>query len=175
MNAVVQARLAELRRDLGPMGLAAVVLVALTAAFALFALKPLQEKNAGLEAMLARSSSSTARSEAGTAGKLATFYRYLQRGESTTDWLAKLYGIAAATGVGLQSATYRTQAASARLDRYEITLPLHGSYAQLRDFLERALAEIPVLSLDQMTLKRESRNDGTVQAELHLTLHLVKP
>lgn len=175
MNAVVQARLVELRRDLGPMGLTAIVLVALAAAFALLALKPLQEKNAQLEAMVARSSSSAARGEAGTAGKLATFYRYLERDESTTDWLAKLYGIAAATGVGLQSATYRTQSASERLERYEITLPLHGSYAQLRDFLERALAEIPVLSLDQMTLKRESRNDGTVQAELHLTLHLVKP
>jgi hypothetical protein len=54
-------------------------------------------------------------------------------------------------------------------------LPLTGSYAQMRDFLKRALAEIPVLSLDQMTLKRETRRDGAVQAELRLTLHMVKP
>ena len=53
-------------------------------------------------------------------------------------------------------------------------MPLTGSYTQMRDFLKRALAEIPVLSLDQMSLKRESRNDGMLQAELRLTLHKVK-
>jgi hypothetical protein len=31
------------------------------------------------------------------------------------------------------------------------------------------------LSLDQMTLKREGGNGGAVQAELRMTLHLVKP
>ena len=45
---------------------------------------------------------------------------------------------------------------------------------QIREFLRRSLAEIPVLSLDQVTLKRENRNDGTVHAELRLTLHMVK-
>ena len=39
--------------------------------------------------------------------------------------------------------------------RYEIVLPVAGSYAQIRDFLKRALAEIPVLSVDQLTLKRD--------------------
>ena len=52
---------------------------------------------------------------------------------------------------------------------------MSGSYLQLRDFLRRTLTEIPVLSLDQMTLKREGRNDGAVQAELRMTLHMVKP
>jgi hypothetical protein len=32
-----------------------------------------------------------------------------------------------------------------------------------------------VLSLDQLSLKRESRNAGAVQAELRMTLHMVKP
>ncbi len=54
-------------------------------------------------------------------------------------------------------------------------LPVAGSYPQLREFLKRALVEIPVLSLDQLTLKRESRDDGAVRAELKMTLHLVKP
>ena len=54
-------------------------------------------------------------------------------------------------------------------------MPLAGSYTQMREFLKRALAEIPVLSLDQISLKRENRRDGTVQAELRLTLHMVKP
>ena len=71
-------------------------------------------------------------------------------------------------------ANYKTQTADGRLERYEIVLPVAGSYAQIREFLKRSLAEIPVLSLDQITLKRENRHDGAVQAELRLTLHMVK-
>ena len=55
-----------------------------------------------------------------------------------------------------------------------VVVPLTGSYTQMRDFLKRSLAEIPVLSLDQISLKRENRREGTVQAELRLTLHMVK-
>ena len=55
-----------------------------------------------------------------------------------------------------------------------IVLPVSGSYPQIRDFLKRSLAEIPLMSVDQLALKRESRNDAAVQAELRLTLHMVK-
>ena len=102
-------------------------------------------------------------------------YDYLRKPEQTTDWLAKLYAIGRATGVELAQANYKTQSGSGKLERYEIVVPLAGSYTQMREFLKRALAEIPVLSLDQISLKRENRRDGTVQAELRLTLHMVKP
>ena len=72
-------------------------------------------------------------------------------------------------------ATGADKAAGGRIERFEIVLPVTGTYGQLRAFLKRALGEIPVLSLDQMTLKRQSRNDAEVQAELKMTLHLVKP
>ena len=111
---------------------------------------------------------------AASAEKVASVYEYLEKPEATTDWLAKLYAIGKATGVELQSANYKTQNAGGRLQRYEIVLPLTGSYTQMRDFLKRSLTEIPVLSLDQITLKRENRREGTVQAELRLTLHMVK-
>jgi hypothetical protein len=55
--------------------------------------------------------------------------------------------------------------------RYEIMLPVSGSYPQIRDFLKRALTEIPVLSLDSISVKR---SDQALQAEMRLTLHLVK-
>ena len=59
--------------------------------------------------------------------------------------------------------------------RYEIVLPVAGSYGQIRDFLKRALAEIPVMSVDQLTLKREGKQPTlALQAEMRLTLHMVK-
>ena len=101
-------------------------------------------------------------------------YQHLAKEETTTDWLAKLHGIGAATGVQFRSASYKTLDAEGRLVRYEIVLPVSGSYGQIRDFMKRALAEIPVMSVDQVTLKKAERKGGTLQADLRLTLHMVK-
>jgi hypothetical protein len=76
--------------------------------------------------------------------------------------------------VELQSASYRTPLTAGRVERYEISVPVSGSYAQIREFVKRSLVEIPVLSIDQLSIKRQSRNEGAVQAELRLTLHRVK-
>lgn len=166
-------QLLRLRADLGRTGLAAVVVLAIAFGFHALVVKPLQAKNAGMQLSLSRQAPATARS----GQKLEKFYGVLERPETATDWLAKLYAISKATGVEMQSANYRTEGAekTPRLERYEIVLPVSGTYSQLRDFLGRALAEIPVLSLDQLSLRRESRTEGDVQAELRLTLHLVKP
>ena len=167
-------KLAFPRLDLGAAGwLAAAILVA-ASAFAFGVVEPMQKRNAMLAARAAQlTARPDAREPAGAAGKVASVYGFLQREEQTTDWLAKLHGIGAATGVRLKSAAYKAQPAEGRLARYEIVLPVSGSYPQIRDFLKRALAEIPVLSLDQLTLKREQRG-GAVHAELRLTLHMVK-
>lgn len=164
----------RIRNELGAAGLAAFVLFIAAGAFMTMVLQPLKAKNRVLEADAGISRDLGAVQNANAADKVASVYQYLEKPEATTDWLAKLYAIGKATGVELQSATYKTQNAGGRLQRYEIVLPLSGSYTQMRDFLKRSLAEIPVLSLDQIALKRENRREGSVQAELHLTLHMVK-
>ena len=163
----------RLKDELGAPGLAAVVLLAAAALFLFAVVQPLKDKSRVLEARAAIAAPGTA-NPSPAAEKLGEVYRYLEKPEATTDWLAKLYAIGAATGVELQSASYKTREAGGRLERYEIVLPLTGSYLQMREFLKRALVEIPVLSLDQISLKREGRREGTVQAELRLTLHMVK-
>ena len=164
--------LSRLRDELGVMGLAAVVVFAAAGLFFTLVLQPMKDKHRVLEA---RASAASPASQSQSGDKLNAVYAYLNKPETTTDWLAKLYAIGHATGVELQSASYKTQATDAsRLERYEITIPLTGSYTQMRDFLKRALVEIPILSLDQITLKRESRRQDTVQAEVRLTLHKVK-
>ena len=161
----------RLKRDLGPLGLAAFALLAAAGVFFTLAVQPLQERSRALQSALERTERAA---PADAAGRLDQLYAYLQRSEERTDWLAKLHAIGRATGVQTRSATYRTHAAGERLERYEIVLPVSGTYSQIRDFMKRALAEIPVLSLDQMSLKREKRSQERVQAELRLTLHGVK-
>jgi hypothetical protein len=163
------------RDELGAMGVAAIALFIGATLFMVFVLQPLKDKNRW-HAARAEAVSDAPVSAGGANPKLAALYDYLAKPEATTDWLAKLYAIGHATGVELQSASYKTQSVAAgRLERYEMTIPLTGSYTQMREFLKRALVEIPVLSLDQVTLKREHRREGMLQAELRLTLHMVKP
>lgn len=167
--------LLRMREALGGPGLAALVLLPALALFHFAVLAPLQARSAALQERAARQASPVRAGDAATAaGQVNAVYGFLKRDEQTTDWLAKLHAIGAATGVQLKSASYRSAPAEGRIARYEIVLPLAGSYPQIRDFLRRSAAEVPVMSIDQLTLKRENRNEPALQAELRLTLHLVK-
>jgi Type II secretion system (T2SS), protein M subtype b len=148
-------------------GVAALCLLAAAAAFSSFVLGPLEARGALMQERL---SGKTPTAQPG-AGKVAAVYDFLRKPEDTTDWLAKLHGIATATGLQVRSASYRTQDTEGPIERYEILLPVSGSYGQIRDFLKRALAEIPVMSVDSLSLKK--KDDG-IQAEMRLTLHMVK-
>ncbi len=157
---------------IGFAGVGAIGLLAAALFFSNFMVKPLVEKNLSLQEAATRHGR---RADAGQSGeKVAAVYEYLRKEEDTTDWLAKLHGIGTATGLQMRSATYRTQPTEGRIVRYEIVLPVAGSYGQIRDFLKRAALEIPVLSIDQVTLKKEERKGAALQAEMRLTLHMVK-
>ena len=170
------ALLRKARQELGATGLAAAALFVLAALFFFLAVKPLESRNAVLEGELARAERLAPGGRgAGGATRLAAFYRYFETGESATDWLARLNAIGARAGVQVPSADYRLQKTGTRLERYEVVLPLTGSYPQIRAFLAQALAEIPVLSLDQVTIKKERAQGGAVQAEARMTLHLSRP
>ncbi len=174
-------RLRELRGKLGNAGVASLALLGGAALFVFLALKPLEARHSQLEQQLARSErQQSASGSAGgrsvrSAAQLQAFYRFLESQEETTDWLARLEAIATAVGVELRSADYRVQQAGARLERYEISLPVAGTYAQIRAFLENGLIQIPMLSLDQVSFRKNAASDGLVQADVHLTLHIVKP
>jgi Tfp pilus assembly protein PilO len=171
----MKAHLARLWSSLDAMGLAALVLLAAAGAFQFLVVQPLEARSELARENAARQVRKAEPAQnGGAADKVAAVYHFLQKDEETTDWLAKLHGIGLATGVQLKSASYRTESTEGRIQRYEMVLPVSGTYVHLRDFLQRSLAEIPVMSVDQLTLKRENRNDGVVQAELRLTLHIVK-
>ncbi len=155
---------------IGRAGVAAIGLLAAALFFSNFMVRPLEERNA----LLKESTAGKASMAAPSGEKVAAVYAYLQKEEATTDWLAKLHGIGTATGIHMRAATYSTKPADGRIVRYEIVLPVAGSYAQIRDFLKRAQTEIPVMSIDQVTLKKDEKKGAVLQAELRLTLHMVK-
>lgn len=160
----------RLRDTLGLSGLIAIALLVAATAFSGLFLARLEERNRALLTALSRKAQAPALPGA---DKVDAVYEHLRKDEQTTDWLARLHAISTATGVHLKRASYRTLKTDSRIVRYEIVLPAAGSYAQLRDFIKRALEEIPVLSLDQITMKRGASAESDIQAEMRLTLHMV--
>jgi len=157
---------------IGMSGIAGIALLAAALFFSSFVVQPLEQRGALLQERAARTAPGAGKeAQLRGAEKVGAVYQFLQKEEEVTDWLAKLHGIGAASGVQLKSATYRTHKTEARIVRYEITLPAAGSYAQIRDFLKRALEEIPLLSIDSFSIKRA---EGHLTADLRLTLHMVK-
>jgi len=166
----------RLRAELGPLGIAALVLIACGVSFQAAVLRPLEARRNALEEQVTQGlgQSRSKHAEAGPGASLPRFYRHFESGEDAPTQLARLHGIGKAAGLDLRAAQYRVDKSGPRILRYEITLPLSGSYAQIRTFLTNALAAMPVLSLDQVTLKKD-RSDGPVLADVRMTLHLLQP
>jgi hypothetical protein len=62
-------------------------------------------------------------------------------------------------------------AASEGLERLRVTMPVTGSYGQVRRFIGAALEHDPALSLDSIKLRRVSPMSADVDAELQWSLH----
>lgn len=107
--------------------------------------------------------------------QLERFYAHFEQGGSLTAMLERLHAVARASGLEMARADYRMNtSADRRLDRYQVTLPITGSYRTIRVFVSRALQELPTLSLDLVQFQRQSIADGAVEAQISFTFHLPK-
>jgi hypothetical protein len=178
--ALVMRRRNWVRNELGPVGIASIAMLAIAYALWSFVVQPLEERR---QALVESVVSAEAKAETGQASlrnaspavQLAAFYQHLTTTEEPTAWLARLDQLARESGIRLGAGDYRMQRVGPRLERYELSLPLSGSYAQIRLFLEKALAQIPFLSVDQVTFRRDNATTGRVEAEARLGFHWVRP
>ncbi len=60
---------------------------------------------------------------------------------------------------------------SSGLERLRVSMPLSGSYAQLRGYIEAALRHDPALSLDALKLRRAGPQAAEMEAEMSWSLH----
>jgi Tfp pilus assembly protein PilO len=103
--------------------------------------------------------------------RVAAFYAYLPAHEAIPDLLKQLVDIAASNGVLLAKADYKVQAEDgAAFMRYQITLPIRADYARVQAFIVGALRDMPSLTLDSVTFKREQIDTGEVEARVHFKL-----
>jgi Tfp pilus assembly protein PilO len=176
---------ATLRRGLdalGRPGVAGIALVVCAAAAWLSAIRPAMEERDLLRLEVeklerrTRGAAATAERPPGAPEQLATFYAFFPPAASTPEWLAKIHAAAAAKGLALASGEYKvSKAGSARLARYQVTLPVQGTYPQIRGFIGAVLAEVPAAVIDEVSLKRESVESAKLEARIRITLYLGAP
>jgi hypothetical protein len=102
---------------------------------------------------------------------LDAFYSHFVPQETVTDQLARLYGVARSNGLALPSADYQmSDVPNLKLNQYSIVIPLHGSYAQIRAYVDGVNSEINCLLVEQLNFRRKQSLDTQVDAELRLSL-----
>jgi hypothetical protein len=172
----MKQRLNALLRRLGTAGVLGVGLLFGCAAFYFSALAPLDAQIAAQRAALERLQSRTlyrpASTGAGRAEELRRFYGLFPPSERLTDETARLHRLGRAAGLDLAQGEYRLERRQAGLWAYRITLPVRGTYPQLRDFLGAVLKEMPIASIEGVRFERKRAADTQLEAQVKVTVHV---
>ena len=108
-----------------------------------------------------------------SAQEIAEFYKQFPAGASLPIWLRLINTTALKQHLVLNRGDYKlTQTKQGQLQRYEIVLPVSGSYVQIRQFIADVLQQLPALALSDLQLKRDNVMSPTVEARLVFVLFL---
>ena len=170
---------ARLAANLGAPGIVGVGLLVFLAALYFSALRPEQARLAQLQQELSQARERKAQAAApraqSSAEKLATFYAAFPGAAQLPDLLGTVFAGARRQGLRLEQGEYRlVGSAGGALTQFQITLPIRGSYPQIRKFVDGALEEVPTLSLDSIHFERQKVADTTVEAKVRLIVYLGK-
>lgn len=98
--------------------------------------------------------------------------RQLPSAQQREQRLADLLELSLRAGLAGSRTEHRLSVdAATGLERLRISMPVQGTYAQLRGFIEAALRQDLALSLDSLKLRRASPAAGELEAELGWSLH----
>jgi Tfp pilus assembly protein PilO len=170
-------RLREELERLGWPGVVGLGLLAFAAMAAATALLPLRAQVERLrdeaDSLQRRLGGSDRAGRAPVQDQLATFYAFFPPRDASPDLLGKIHAIAKAKGLQLASGEYRLERApSPRLARYQVTLPVQGTYAQIRGFVGEVLEQVPAAVLEEVSVRRESVEAARVEARVRLTIYM---
>lgn len=152
-------------------GLAAAALALLSAVLALGAAPQWRAQAEAADRDAARSARSAAE-QPDAAQRDDTLLRSLPARGSAPQRLADLLALAELHGVTVARSEQRlAREPGLPVERLQVSMPVHGRYAELRAFIDAALTADAGLSLDSLRLQRATGAGGGVDAELQWSLH----
>jgi Tfp pilus assembly protein PilO len=104
---------------------------------------------------------------------LDLFYKRLPPERNATEALKKIYKLANNESLFLAKGEYKfTRGKAGHMGNYQVTLPVKGSYVQVRKFIAKVLNGMPTVALDGVSFKRESIGGTDLEAKIQLTIFL---
>lgn len=169
--------LAGWQRRLGVVGMAGIGLLLLALVGYLLAVLPQQKQAQSLVLQLLQAHSAPVKAVPveDALSRSDKLYDSIPSIVSLPLWLETLHKMADEQGLQLIQGEYKLSAdQDGRVMRYQILLPVRGSYPQVRHFVENATKFIPSLGLSEIDLKRETVAENQVEARLSFILLLLK-
>lgn len=165
---------------LGWPGVAGVALLLLALGHAAFGLMPAWQRLQGLSEQNQEASTYLAQIEQGTVAppevpqrQLDEFRQRLPAQLEATSAIDRIYALAGQERIVLARGEYSLGTdPKTHLARYQILLPVRGSYPQLRRFLHALLSELPAVVLEDVDLQRKRIADTELNGRIRLTLYL---
>lgn len=171
MNRTVE----RLLRSLGAWGIAGVGVLAACAAFYVTALAPaaqdLADQRAALDQLRTRTPNRPV-AMGSHADELRRFYGFFPAAEGLTVEVERLHNLARRAGLELSQGDYRLEQRNLGLWAYRVSLPIRGTYAQIREFGSSVLKEVPVASIDTLRFERRNSAETQLEANVSLTIHV---
>jgi len=104
---------------------------------------------------------------------LKIFYDFFPHIDSSPFWIGELVRVAKMHEVEINSSEFHmTLGKGPSLARYEMVLPVRGSYPQIRAFIADALQSIPAMAIVGINIKRKSVKSTQLEADLKVNLYL---
>ena len=105
---------------------------------------------------------------------LAAFYAFLPDSDELPRILETVFRAAQRQSLVLERGEYRVarRPGAGAMFQYQLTFPVHGSYPQIRKFVNAALTDVPALSLESVHLERQKIGESVVDAKITLAIHL---
>jgi Tfp pilus assembly protein PilO len=137
------------------------------------ALDELVERSVRGEQQLARIANGTLAPSMAPGQQLDAFLQALPAQLDATSAIDRIYALASQERIALDSGEYSLGIdPKTHLARYQILLPVRGSYPQQRRFLNALLSEVPALVLEDLELKRKQIAESELEGRLRMTLYL---
>ena len=169
-------QLQALLETLGAAGVLGLGVLLFCAAFYFTAVAPpereLEAQRSAAERFKSRSPYQKVSSSSGASSELSRFHSLFPPVERLTDELERLYSLARDAKLELQQGEYRLETRGEGLAAYRVTLPIRGSYPQIREFLGAVLKEMPIASVDALRFERKKVGETLLDAQVRLTIHL---
>jgi len=98
--------------------------------------------------------------------------------EAREKMLVRIQQLAVEAGLNAESGAYHEvrsnislKAGGSPLIKYQVSMPLHGSYPALRNWLSAVMNEMPSMALEELNIRRDNVLNPEVEAQLRFAFY----